>query len=117
MLIFKPVCNFDLKEAEKKILTEKIMLALEWEIHYARFHGGDRVVLVPHVCYRKKKFDVGPRGQFYFPTARHAKISQADLVPLTKSLLFAWKYATCFTYLISVNSNSTLWSRYYYPTS
>lgn len=29
MLIFKPVCNFDLKEAEKKFLTEKIMLALE----------------------------------------------------------------------------------------
>lgn len=38
---------------------------------------------------QKKKIYVGPRGQFYFPTARHAKISQADLVPLTKSLLFA----------------------------
>ena len=55
MLIFNQHAILILKRQKKNFLTEKTMLAFEWEIQYARLDAGDTVDLVPYVCYRGKK--------------------------------------------------------------
>lgn len=55
MLIFNQHAILILKRQKKNFLTEKTMLAFEWEIQYARLDAGGMADLVPYDCYRKKK--------------------------------------------------------------